>query len=193
MQMPTGVVMRRTAELVPYANNARTHTPEQVKQIAASIREFGFTKLVLISSTTNAGGNIELFGTRSGPPRRGKTRSFLDGSRVTALGSATRTKASPVPHRSRRLRNHVTPKRAKLPVTSSLVGSRLHVCGEPMPGRPCASRQIDYCRRADWRAGRRRGLSARRPDGRRPPRRRRRLSGRQKEKTPAGEAGVFNE
>ena len=27
--MPTGVVMRRTAELVPYANNARTHTPEQ--------------------------------------------------------------------------------------------------------------------------------------------------------------------
>ena len=37
MQMPTGVVMRRTADLVPYANNARTHTPEQkVKQIAAS-------------------------------------------------------------------------------------------------------------------------------------------------------------
>jgi hypothetical protein len=35
--MPTGVVMRRTADLVPYANNARTHTPEQkVKQIAAS-------------------------------------------------------------------------------------------------------------------------------------------------------------
>jgi hypothetical protein len=37
MQMPTGVVMRRTATLVPYPNNARTHTPEQkVKQIAAS-------------------------------------------------------------------------------------------------------------------------------------------------------------
>ena len=29
MQMPTGVVLRRTADLVPYANNARTHTPEQ--------------------------------------------------------------------------------------------------------------------------------------------------------------------
>jgi len=26
MQMPTGVVLRRTADLVPYANNARTHT-----------------------------------------------------------------------------------------------------------------------------------------------------------------------
>jgi hypothetical protein len=32
--------MGRTAELVPYANYARTHTPDQVKQIAASIREF---------------------------------------------------------------------------------------------------------------------------------------------------------
>ena len=49
MQMPTGVVMRRTAELVPYANNARTHTPEQVMQIASSMREFGFTNPVLIS------------------------------------------------------------------------------------------------------------------------------------------------
>jgi ParB-like chromosome segregation protein Spo0J len=49
MQMPTGVVMRRTAELVPYANNARTHTPEQVQQIASSMREFGFTNPVLIS------------------------------------------------------------------------------------------------------------------------------------------------
>jgi hypothetical protein len=36
MQMPSSVVLRRTADLVPYANNARTHTPEQVKQIAAS-------------------------------------------------------------------------------------------------------------------------------------------------------------
>jgi hypothetical protein len=32
MQMPTGVVMRRTADLVPYANNARTHTPEPVRR-----------------------------------------------------------------------------------------------------------------------------------------------------------------
>jgi len=38
MQMPDAVVLRRTADLVPYANNARTHTPEQVKQIAASER-----------------------------------------------------------------------------------------------------------------------------------------------------------
>jgi DNA modification methylase len=37
-----------TAELVPYARNSRTHSPEQVRQIAASIREFGFTNPVLI-------------------------------------------------------------------------------------------------------------------------------------------------
>jgi hypothetical protein len=31
-----------TASLVPYARNARTHSPAQVDKIAASIREFGF-------------------------------------------------------------------------------------------------------------------------------------------------------
>lgn len=34
--------------LVPYARNSRTHSPEQVEQIAASIREFGFTNPLLI-------------------------------------------------------------------------------------------------------------------------------------------------
>lgn len=37
-----------TAKLVPYARNARTHSEAQVAQIAASIREFGFTNPVLI-------------------------------------------------------------------------------------------------------------------------------------------------
>ena len=36
------------AKLIPYARNARTHSPEQVAQIAASIREFGFTVPVLV-------------------------------------------------------------------------------------------------------------------------------------------------
>lgn len=35
-------------ELVPYARNSRTHSDAQVAQIAASIREFGFTNPVLI-------------------------------------------------------------------------------------------------------------------------------------------------
>jgi ParB-like chromosome segregation protein Spo0J len=41
--------------LVPYARNSRTHSPEQIAQIAASLREFGFTNPVLIDE---AGGII---------------------------------------------------------------------------------------------------------------------------------------
>jgi len=36
--------------LIPYARNARTHTDEQVAQIAASIAEFGWTNPVLVGS-----------------------------------------------------------------------------------------------------------------------------------------------
>lgn len=35
-------------DLIPYARNSRTHSDSQVAQIAASIREFGFTNPVLI-------------------------------------------------------------------------------------------------------------------------------------------------
>lgn len=34
--------------LIPYVNNSRTHSEEQVLQIASSIKEFGFTNPVLI-------------------------------------------------------------------------------------------------------------------------------------------------
>ena len=34
--------IKLTSELTPYINNARTHSDEQVSQIAASIKEFGF-------------------------------------------------------------------------------------------------------------------------------------------------------
>ena len=39
-----------TDRLVPYGKNARTHSPEQVAQIAASIVEFGFTNPILVDS-----------------------------------------------------------------------------------------------------------------------------------------------
>lgn len=39
-----------TDRLVPYAKNARTHSPEQVAQIAASIVEFGFVNPILVDS-----------------------------------------------------------------------------------------------------------------------------------------------
>jgi ParB-like chromosome segregation protein Spo0J len=42
------VERRKVASLVPYARNARTHSSDQVDQIAASIREFGWTIPVLV-------------------------------------------------------------------------------------------------------------------------------------------------
>ena len=45
------------ASLIPYARNARTHSEEQIAQVAASIREFGFVNPILIDeeSTVIAG------------------------------------------------------------------------------------------------------------------------------------------
>lgn len=41
---------RPVAALVPYAFNAKTHAPEQVEKIAASIRAFGFNNPVLLAA-----------------------------------------------------------------------------------------------------------------------------------------------
>lgn len=41
------IIKKRVIDLIPYVNNARTHSDEQVTQIAASIKEFGFTNPVL--------------------------------------------------------------------------------------------------------------------------------------------------
>jgi hypothetical protein len=45
------VVYRQSADLVPYSNNARVHTPHQVRQIANSIRTFGYTNPVLVDAS----------------------------------------------------------------------------------------------------------------------------------------------
>ena len=42
------IEQRRVADLIPYAANSRTHSDAQVAQIAASIREFGWTNPILI-------------------------------------------------------------------------------------------------------------------------------------------------
>lgn len=47
---PQAIEQVDTAKLIPYAKNSRTHTESQVAQIAASIREFGFTNPVLIDA-----------------------------------------------------------------------------------------------------------------------------------------------
>jgi len=43
-----GVKVVNIETLIPYARNSRTHSDEQVAQIAASIKEWGFTTPVLV-------------------------------------------------------------------------------------------------------------------------------------------------
>ncbi len=44
---PLSVDYRPLSALIPYARNARTHSDRQVAEIAASIREFGWTNPIL--------------------------------------------------------------------------------------------------------------------------------------------------
>lgn len=53
--IPAGYPLIPVADLIPYANNARTHSEEQVTKIASSIREFGWTNPVI---TDGKGGLI---------------------------------------------------------------------------------------------------------------------------------------
>ncbi len=39
---------KSTGAIIPYINNSRTHSEQQVQQVAASIKEFGFTNPLLI-------------------------------------------------------------------------------------------------------------------------------------------------
>jgi DNA modification methylase len=49
--MLLAITYRAVADLKPYARNARTHSRKQVRQIAAAIKEFGFTNPVLIDES----------------------------------------------------------------------------------------------------------------------------------------------
>ena len=41
------------SKLVPYANNARTHSPEQINKLRSSLREFGFVNPVIVDRELN--------------------------------------------------------------------------------------------------------------------------------------------
>ena len=43
------IIQRKIEDLIPYVNNSRTHSDEQIAQIAASIKEFGWTNPILIN------------------------------------------------------------------------------------------------------------------------------------------------
>jgi ParB-like chromosome segregation protein Spo0J len=68
--MPGQVRLVPIEDLIPYATNARTHSPEQIAQIAASIQEFGFTNPCLING---ANGLIAGHGRVLGGQRLGMT------------------------------------------------------------------------------------------------------------------------
>ena len=40
-------------KLIPYINNARTHSPEQINKLRASLREFGFVNPVIVDKDFN--------------------------------------------------------------------------------------------------------------------------------------------
>ena len=44
-------IIKKSDELIPYINNSRTHSDAQVSQIAASIKEWGFTNPLLIDES----------------------------------------------------------------------------------------------------------------------------------------------
>jgi ParB-like chromosome segregation protein Spo0J len=72
MDWPADHVERRAlAELIPNARNARTHSEAQVGQIAASIREWGWTMPVLVDEAGSiiAGHGRVLAGARLGIDR----------------------------------------------------------------------------------------------------------------------------
>lgn len=53
MKTTTEMTLVDINRLIPYINNARTHSPEQITKLRASLREFGFVNPVLIDRNYN--------------------------------------------------------------------------------------------------------------------------------------------
>jgi hypothetical protein len=79
------VERRKVSDLVPYARNARLHSEDQVAQIAASIKEWGWTAPVLIDE---AGGIIA----GHGRVMAAKALGIEEVPTVTAIGWTTEQK-----------------------------------------------------------------------------------------------------
>jgi len=60
----TQITQVKIDTLLPYANNAREHTEEQVAQVAASIQEFGWTNPLIIHGNTVVAGHARLAAAR---------------------------------------------------------------------------------------------------------------------------------
>ena len=53
MKTTTSMELVPVSQLIPYINNARTHSPEQITKLRASLREFGFINPVIIDKDKN--------------------------------------------------------------------------------------------------------------------------------------------
>ena len=53
MKTTTEFQLVATDKLIPYVNNARTHSPEQINKIRSSLREFGFVNPIIIDKELN--------------------------------------------------------------------------------------------------------------------------------------------
>lgn len=53
MQTTTEMQLVATDKLIPYVNNARTHSAEQIMKLRSSLREFGFINPVIIDREFN--------------------------------------------------------------------------------------------------------------------------------------------
>ena len=53
MKTTTEMKLVPIVKLVPYVNNARTHSPEQINKLRSSLREFGFINPVIIDREYN--------------------------------------------------------------------------------------------------------------------------------------------
>ena len=51
MQPSLSIEYKPVGDLIPYVNNSRTHSDAQVTQVAASIKEFGFTNPILVDES----------------------------------------------------------------------------------------------------------------------------------------------
>ena len=51
--LSTTIELWPVERLIPYDRNARTHSDEQIEQMARSIREFGFTNPILVTIKEN--------------------------------------------------------------------------------------------------------------------------------------------
>lgn len=58
------ITQAKVSDLLPYANNAREHTEEQVAQVAASIKEFGWTNPIITHGQTVVAGHARLAAAR---------------------------------------------------------------------------------------------------------------------------------